>query len=180
MPCRPASTTCSSTSELHDHVGDVWYQRTSVVPAGWVGRRVVLRFDAATHRATVWVDDEQVAEHEGGYTPFEADVTRLARPGQALRLTVAVNNELTWQSVPPGVIVRRRPDGKRTQRYYHDFFNYAGLHRSVWLYVTPTAHIDDVTVVTDRDGAHGSRAVPRRGRRRDQSDVAGRAPRRGR
>ena len=23
------------------------------------------------------------------------------------------------------------------QRYFHDFFNYAGLHRSVWLYTTP-------------------------------------------
>jgi beta-glucuronidase len=140
--------------ELHDLVGDVWYQRTLYVPAGWVGQRVILRFDAATHRASVWVDDELVVEHEGGYTPFEADLTRFAQPGQALRLTVAVNNELTFQSVPPGVI-QVQPDGKRTQRYYHDFFNYAGLHRSVWLSSTPTRHIDDVTVVTDLDGSTG-------------------------
>lgn len=56
--------------ELHDHVGDVWYQRTVAVPRGWSDQRIVLRFDAATHRAVVWVDDHQVAEHEGGYTPF--------------------------------------------------------------------------------------------------------------
>ena len=60
---------------VHDHVGDVWYQRTVFVPRGWQGGRVVLRFDAATHRADVWVGDEQVVSHEGGYTPFEADLT---------------------------------------------------------------------------------------------------------
>jgi beta-glucuronidase len=37
---------------VHDHVGDVWYQRTVFVPRGWSGMRTVLRFDAATHRAT--------------------------------------------------------------------------------------------------------------------------------
>jgi beta-glucuronidase len=140
--------------DVHDHVGDVWYQRGVFVPAGWDGRRIALRFDAACHRATVWFDDEQVAEHEGGYTPFEADVTDLARPGHEHRVTVAVNNELTWQSVPPG-IVSRRADGRKQVQYYFDFFNYGGLHRSTWLCATPPARIDDVTVVTERDGTTG-------------------------
>ena len=89
---------------LHDHVGDVWYQRVVHVPRGWDGRRIVLRFDAATHRAVVWAGDEQVGEHEGGYTPFEADLTAVAVAGEPLRVTVVVNNELTWTSIPPGVI----------------------------------------------------------------------------
>jgi beta-glucuronidase len=140
--------------EVHDHVGDVWYQRHVFVPRGWAGQRVVLRFDAATHRATVWIDDTLVAEHEGGYTPFEADVTASVTPGVECRLTVVVNNELTWQSIPPGV-GETLPDGTRRQRQYHDFFNYAGLHRSVWMYTTPRARIDDITVVTDIDEGTG-------------------------
>ena len=139
---------------LHDHVGDVWYQRHVFVPRGWAGQRVVLRFDAATHRAVAWVGDTRVAEHEGGYTPFEADITALAEAGEALRLTVVVNNELTWQSLPPGT-VEVMPTGVRRQRQYHDFFNYAGLHRSVWLYSTPRTYVDDITVVTDFDGDMG-------------------------
>ncbi len=139
---------------LHDHVGDVWYQRLVFVPRGWSGQRVVLRFDAATHRAVAWVGDTRVAEHEGGYTPFEADITALAQAGEQLRLTVVVNNELTWQSLPPGT-VEVMPTGVRRQRQYHDFFNYAGLHRSVWLYSTPRTHVDDITVVTDLEGDMG-------------------------
>jgi beta-glucuronidase len=140
--------------QLHDHVGDVWYQRSVFVPRGWAGTRVLLRFDSATHRAAVWVEDDLVAEHEGGYTPFEADISHLAEDGRELRVTVVVNNELTFQSIPPGVI-QEQPDGTRIQRYYHDFFNYAGLHRSVWLMSTPADRIDDVTVTTSVDGTTG-------------------------
>lgn len=129
------------------HVGDVWYQRTVRVPASWGGRRTVLRFGSATHRAVVWAGDTEVARHEGGYTPFEADLTGLVAPGEEVRVTVVVNNELTFASIPPGV-VEETPAGRR-QRTFHDFFNYAGLHRSVWLCGVPTTSVDDVTVVTD-------------------------------
>ncbi len=139
---------------LHDHVGDVWYQRVLHVPRGWDGRRIVLRFDAATHRAVVWAGDEQVGEHEGGYTPFEVDLTAVAVAGEPLRVTVVVNNELTWTSIPPGVI-HDLGEGKRKQFYFQDFYNYAGLIRSVWLCSTATTHLADVTVVTDLDGDTG-------------------------
>ncbi|MGW0246164.1 beta-glucuronidase [Nocardia goodfellowii] len=132
---------------LRDHVGDAWYQTVIRVPTGWADQRIVLRFDAATHRAVVWVDETEVATHEGGYTPFEVDITAQVRPGHPSRITVVVNNELNWASIPPGH-VEQRPDGKRVQRYSHDFFNYAGLHRSVWLSATPTTHIRDITVTT--------------------------------
>ena len=139
---------------VHDHVGDVWYQRTVFAPRGWDGQRVVLRFDAATHRASVWVDDTHVVSHEGGYTPFEADITDAIEPGIEARLTVAVNNELTWHSIPPG-IVELMPGGQRRQRQYHDFFNYAGLNRGVWLYSTARSHIADVAVITDIEDGIG-------------------------
>jgi beta-glucuronidase len=141
-------------AEVHDHVGDAWYQTVARVPERWRGERIVLRFDAATHRAVVWVDETQVAEHEGGYTPFEADVTALVEPGAEVRITAVVNNVLTWQSIPPGY-VEETPDGRR-QRYFHDFFNYSGLHRTVWLYTTPASYVEDVTVVTGLDGSTGT------------------------
>ncbi len=142
-----------ASREMHDHVGDVWYQTSVWVPARWAGQRIVLRFDSATHRAVVWANGTQVMEHEGGYTPFEADVTEVVEPGAEARITAVVDNVLTWQSIPPGYL-DETPDGKH-QVYFHDFFNYAGIHRTVWLYTTPKAHLSDVTLVPDLDGSTG-------------------------
>jgi beta-glucuronidase len=134
---------------LHDHVGEVWYQTRVRVPHTWAEQRIVLRFDSATHRATVWVGEQEVVHHEGGYTPFEADVTELVRAGAEVLITAAVDNVLTWETIPPGIVVDT-PHGKR-QKYLHDFFNYAGLHRPVWLYSTPHTYLEDLRVTTDVD-----------------------------
>ena len=139
---------------VRDHVGDVWYQTSARIPERWRGERIVLRFDSATHRAIVWVDEAQVAEHEGGYTPFEADVSDVVEPGTEIRITAAVDNRLSWETIPPGRVMET-PDGPRHSLFF-DFFNYAGLHRSVWLYATPRLHIDDVTVVTGLEGTTGT------------------------
>jgi beta-glucuronidase len=139
---------------VRDHIGDIWYQRIVRVPRGWTGQRVVLHFESATHRATVWVDGHEVVSHEGGYTPFEADITEFVTPGEEIRVTALVNNTLSFQTIPPGVI-EQAPSGP-VQRYWHDFFNYAGLHRSVWLSATPPAHIEDISVVTGFSDSTGS------------------------
>jgi len=139
--------------DVRDHVGDAWYQTTVRVPRGWAGERIVLRFDAATHAADVWLGETLVATHEGGYTPFEADVTGLVTAGEEYLVTAAVNNELTFETIPPGLIEDQ--GHRRQQKYFHDFFNYAGLHRSVWLCSTPTSFVSDITVVTDIEEAAG-------------------------
>ncbi|MHA7269688.1 beta-glucuronidase [Arthrobacter sp. HLT1-20] len=141
--------------EVRDHVGYVWYQREVHVPRGWDGSRIFIRLDAATHEGLVYVNDELVAHHVGGYLPFEADITEQVGAGEQFRLTIAVNNELTQATIPPGTI-EVTADGRRQQKYLHDFYNYAGLHRSVWLYSAPAVRVEDVTVVTDFQGSTGT------------------------
>ena len=153
MPVPASYNDVYPEAEFRDHVGDAWYETTVHVPSTWSDERIVLRFGSATHRAVVWVNGTQVATHEGGYTPFEADATDVVKHGAENLITVVVNNELTWQSIPPGY-VEQTPDGPR-QKYFHDFFNYAGLHRAVVLYTTPPAYVSDVTVVTGVDGKVG-------------------------
>ncbi|MGR6920407.1 beta-glucuronidase [[Actinomadura] parvosata] len=141
--------------EIRDHVGWVWYQRGVRVPRGWAGERVRLRVDAATHQGRVYVDDALVAEHAGGYTPFEADVTEHVTAGHEFRLTIGVGNELTGRTIPPGTITVTA-GGRKKQTYLHDFYNYAGLARSVWLYSVPHLHVEDVTIVTGVEGSTGT------------------------
>jgi beta-glucuronidase len=82
------------------------------------------------------------------------DVTGHLQAGGQARITVLVNNSLSFQTIPPG-LVEDTPDGRR-QRYWHDFFNYAGIHRTVWLYCTGHAYLSDVTVVTGLDAGEGT------------------------
>ncbi|MGO4298768.1 beta-glucuronidase [Leifsonia sp. RAF41] len=142
-------------SSIRDHVGVVWYQRDARVPRGWNGERIVLRFGSVTHAAAVYVDDLLVAEHVGGYTPFEADLTNVLEAGKEFRLTIAVDNRLTNLTIPPGSVTVG-PDGRERQTYFHDFYNYAGIARSVKLYSSPTSYVDDITVVTGIDGTAGT------------------------
>ncbi|EXA32751.1 beta-glucuronidase [Fusarium oxysporum f. sp. pisi HDV247] len=50
-------------SNIRNHVGWVYYQRRFTIPLSWSQQRYFLRFDAATHRGRVYVDDQFVAEH---------------------------------------------------------------------------------------------------------------------
>jgi beta-glucuronidase len=142
---------------IHDHVGWVIYQREVVVPRGWAssGERFMIRADSATHKGRIYVNDEFLVEHEGGYTPFETDVSHLVTPGEKFLLTIAVDNTLTYSTLPPGMVSVSPQTGKKMQTYMHDFYNYAGLARSVWLYSVPEQHIVDVTIVTDVEGETG-------------------------
>ena len=140
--------------KIRNHVGYVWYQRDVQAPRGWRDERINIRVDAATHEGIVFVNGIKVAEHVGGYAPFEADITGLVKAGEVFRLTIAVNNELTPETIPPGRI-EVTWDGRRQQKYMHDFYNYAGLHRSVRLFATPLVRLEDITVNTNLEGSTG-------------------------
>ncbi|HUC94366.1 MAG TPA: beta-glucuronidase [Paenibacillus sp.] len=139
------------TADIRNHVGWVWYERNFTVPSLLFSERIVLRFGSATHKAKVYVNGELVVEHQGGFTPFEAEINRFLTGGKN-RLTVAVNNIVDESTLPvgnyseqeiPGLgkVVRNSPN--------FDFFNYAGIHRPVKIYTTPHTYVKDVTVVTD-------------------------------
>jgi beta-glucuronidase len=140
---------------IREHVGWVWYQREVRVPRGWNGERIHVRVDAATHEGVVFINEKEVARHVGGYMPFSADITDHVKAGETFRLSIAVNNVLTNETIPPGEVVTL-DTGRKQQTYLHDFYNYSGLHRSVWIYSTPKVHVQDVTVRTGFSGKNGS------------------------
>ncbi|XP_039633562.1 beta-glucuronidase isoform X2 [Perca fluviatilis] len=159
MPVPASYNDITQDATLRDFIGWVWYEREVVVPARWIadeGTRVVLRVGSAHYYSVVWMNGVKVTEHNGGHLPFEAEIGSLIRkdPTQPCRITIAVNNTLTLDTLPPGNIQHmddrtQYPDGYFVQNTYFDFFNYAGIHRSVLLYTTPKAYVDDITVVTD-------------------------------
>ncbi|KAF0874737.1 BGLR glucuronidase, partial [Crocuta crocuta] len=161
MPVPSSFNDVGQDKQLRSFVGWVWYEREATLPQRWtqdLGTRVVLRIGSAHYYAIVWVNGVHVAEHEGGHLPFEADISKLVQSGPlfSCRITIAINNTLTPYTLPPGTILYKTDTSKYPKGYFvqninFDFFNYAGLHRPVLLYTTPTAYIDDITVNTGVD-----------------------------
>jgi beta-galactosidase/beta-glucuronidase len=60
----------------------VWYRRTFRVADEDAGQRLLLHCGAVDYRAHVWVNGQLVATHEGGQTPFSADISTALRPGE--------------------------------------------------------------------------------------------------
>src|SRR5262245_14327784 len=52
-----------------------WYRRTVEAPGLGPSERLILHCGAVDYEARVWVDGTLAMEHEGGYTPFSADIT---------------------------------------------------------------------------------------------------------
>lgn len=118
--------------DIREYTGDFWYETDFFVPGEWEGREILLRFGAATHRASVYVNGILITEHEGGFLPFSAKVTTVVRYDSYNKVVVKVNNELNCTNLPCGETITL-PNGKKMSKPYFDFFNYAGLQRSVYL-----------------------------------------------
>jgi hypothetical protein len=82
----------SALSGVPDQAQVAWYARTIEVPAAWKDRRVFLVVGASDWHTTAWLDGKKLGEHQGGYTPFEFELTPHVRPGTAHRLTLRVDD----------------------------------------------------------------------------------------
>ncbi|MCI5509944.1 MAG: beta-glucuronidase [Eubacterium sp.] len=138
--------------DTREYAGDMWYEKDVFVPGEWEGKNIFVRFSCATHRAQVFVNGMKITEHEGGFLPFSADVTDVIRYNEENKVVVKVNNELTVTNIPCGTTITLS-NGKKMAKPYFDFFNYAGLQRSVNLVAVPKESVFDITTDYALDGA---------------------------
>src|SRR6186713_2474223 len=67
--------------ELERHTSGL-YRLNFACPASWAGSAACLHFGAADYLAEAWLNGVRLGEHEGGYLPFEFEVSAHLRPGQ--------------------------------------------------------------------------------------------------
>jgi beta-galactosidase/beta-glucuronidase len=86
-------------SGIGARVGDtVWYRRRFELP---FSEGLLIHFGAVDYRATVWVNDVEVVRHEGGHSPFSADISRAARAGKNV-VVVRADDPLEDRTLPRG------------------------------------------------------------------------------
>ncbi|MBQ2252181.1 MAG: beta-glucuronidase, partial [Clostridia bacterium] len=146
----PASYNDIVTSkETRDYVGKVLYETTFSIPVR--DEKIYhLRIGGASHKCDVYLNGKLVAHGINGFFPIDTELFDLEEKN---RLSVVIDNRLTFQTLPVGRIV----NGK--QVINHDFYNFTGIHRDVLVYSTPKKYIHDIEIKTVVDGDYSKISV---------------------
>lgn len=134
------------------YTGTVWYRK----PFSWqpqAGKRVILHFDAAYYTSDVWLNNQKVGTHEGGYTPFHFDITDFLKSGDNV-LAISINND-TWQT---GSIPGAKDNGNANDPF-PGWINYGGLIRPVYLTTESEVYLENLKVEATPDLAKGTANV---------------------
>lgn len=108
---------------------DYTYEKTFTVPAEAKGQKVFLEFEGVYRKATVYLNDEEVAYHSYGYTGFYVDATsHLNMDGENTLRVEVINSD--------------QPNCR--------WYSGTGIYRPVWMYIAPKKHIkvDRIKITT--------------------------------
>lgn len=116
----------SQLPELKYYEGTVWYKKVFNYNKK-THKKVFLYFGGVNYKAQVFFNGERIGSHEGGFSPFQFEITNHIKNGEN-SLLVYVNN-------------LRVKDGVPSNSY--DWRNYGGITRDVTLVETPESYVDD-------------------------------------
>ncbi len=118
-----------------------WYRRSFVVPDNevWQGKRVILHIGAADFFTDCWSNGVHLGRHEGGYTPFEFDLT------DTLRAEDGQNVAHVVMRVEDPMDNKEQPVGKQWRWYTTT----SGIWQTVYLEPRSPTHIRCFRVYTD-------------------------------
>jgi len=122
-----------------DYEGVAFYKKTFDVPVDWKGKVMRLQFGAVNYLSEIWVNDEVVGFHEGGFTPFEFRVDEMIKAGES--------NTLILRVVGPIMMSDKEIDGIRKQEtaQWRGGLT-AGIWQEVKLVTTGEVYIEKVYI----------------------------------
>lgn len=126
----------SQMPELKYYEGTIWYARRFDVKKE-SDKRLFLYFAAVSYRCNIYLNGKEIGKHEGGFTPFQIEVTNAVKEKDNF-LAVEVNNTRTVDAIPAMAF---------------DWWNYGGITRDVFLVNTPNVFIEDYFIQLDKHKA---------------------------
>jgi len=117
--------------------GSVWYKR-SFDYAKSPKNRLFLHFGACNYFAAVYLNGEELGEHEGGFTPFDFEITDRVRAKDNF-LVLRINDTRGKDQVPT---------------VNTDWWNYGGITRPVTLVEVPETFVQDYFIQLEKGSTH--------------------------
>ena len=121
---------------LFFYEGTIWLKRSFEFHPE-AGRRTLLYFGAVNYDAHVYVNGQKAGHHQGGFTPFNYDVTDFLKDGEN-QVIVKVDN-------------KRHPEDVPTQIF--DWWNYGGITRDVLLVSVAPTYVENYKLQLDNTPA---------------------------
>jgi hypothetical protein len=140
-------------ADLRDYMGVAWYRTRFAAPQAKPDGHVLLRFGAVDYYCEVFVNGQRVGAHEGGYTPFDFDITSRIKPGANELLVRVVDPPMDEKENAarfPDMLYKEIPHGK--QNWY---VQTGGIWQSVTLEIKPKLYIEQVHLTPRINGDLG-------------------------
>ncbi len=118
-----------------------WYEREFEVHPG--EQRVILHFGAVDYAAKVWVNGRVAVSHEGGHTPFSADITKLLKPTGKQTITVRAEDD---------PLDLAKPRGKQDWQAEPHLIWYprtTGIWQTVWIETVSRTYVENIRWTPD-------------------------------
>jgi beta-glucuronidase len=146
---------CFSDDEKYKfYTGNAWYTRKFKVNELKTDRKHFIRFEAVFYKATVYINGNLVGTHEGGYTPFEFEISKLITANAENVITLKVDN--SWDEFTiPGAKPLPKAGEQLTQSLFYPWINYGGIIRSVALIERSETYIKNIKIEAEPDLAKG-------------------------
>lgn len=129
-----------------DFLRAVWYRKKLLLTPEQMTGRIFLHVGAMDYKGTLYVNEQKVGSHKGGYTPCCWEITSYVKSGENLIVLAAEDDTRS----------RHIPSGKQSPQYAsHGCFytRTTGIWQSVWLEFTPHQYIRKAQYLCDV--AHG-------------------------
>lgn len=162
MPVPASMNDIFTEIDLREYVGKVAYETQFSCPIE-KDREYRLRIGATSHKCRVYLNGMYIGGSDAAFLPIDLLLPELK---EINRLTVIIDNRLDYHTLPSGRLVNgndlfvydrlgkypvagdEKLFGKEKQIINHDFYNYTGIHRDVYIYSLPQKHIDDIIIKT--------------------------------
>ncbi|MGS0526422.1 sugar-binding domain-containing protein [Zobellia nedashkovskayae] len=106
--------------------GEAWYRTHVSVPKSMEGERIFIRFEAVGHQVQVYLNNQLLGNHLGGYSGFCFEITDLIKPNSENTLALKTSNGFNFKIIP----------------VTDNLFNiYGGIYRPVQIFSTPKTAI---------------------------------------
>lgn len=122
----PHTYSMDAIEDIGYYKGDALYRTTLEIPSSMLNERIFIRFEGVGQEAEVFVNEQNVGKHTGGYSAFCFEITNQVKIGQKNLIAVRATNAPNFKRIPVD----------------DDLFNiYGGIYRPVSIFSTPKCNI---------------------------------------